>query len=91
MSEKLREAYWNNEGNHEWWERPAKEVLDLIRSESPENGREALDLGCGLGRHALALAVAGFHVAATDRSSHLCLREISNPGGHSLLPRRRRP
>ena len=68
MSEKLWEAYWDNERNHEWWERPAKEVLDLIRSESPENGPEALDLGCGLGRHALALAVAGFHVTATDRS-----------------------
>jgi tellurite methyltransferase len=62
------EAYWGDERNHEWWERPAPAVLELIRTLSPTEMPEVLDLGCGLGRHAVAFALAGFHVTATDAS-----------------------
>lgn len=44
------------------------EVLDLIRSLSPAERPKVLDLGCGLGRHAIAFASAGFQVTAADRS-----------------------
>jgi 2-polyprenyl-3-methyl-5-hydroxy-6-metoxy-1,4-benzoquinol methylase len=60
------DAYWSEEDHHEWWERPAPAVLALIESLSPAERPEVLDLGCGLGRHAIAFAQAGFRVTATD-------------------------
>ncbi len=68
MKNRIWEAYWQDEANHEWWERPAPEVLELIQSQSPQNRSAVLDLGCGLGRHAIAFAQAGFQVSATDAS-----------------------
>jgi SAM-dependent methyltransferase len=62
------EAYWADPSNHEWWKTPAPEVLDLIRSLSPRERPRVLDLGCGLGRHAIAFALAGFEVTAVDSS-----------------------
>ncbi len=63
------EAYWSNPENHDWWKQPAPEVLDLIRSLSPAEKPKVLDLGCGLGRHAIAFALAQFSVTATDVSA----------------------
>jgi tellurite methyltransferase len=62
------ETYWGREDEHEWWERPDQDVLDLIRSQSPVERPHVLDLGCGLGRHAIAFAQAGYRVTATDAS-----------------------
>jgi len=62
------ENYWSDPGNWEWWKKPAPEVLDLIRSLSPIERPKVLDLGCGLGRHAIAFALAQFSVTATDAS-----------------------
>lgn len=62
------ETYWNNENHHDWWERPAPEVLELIASQSPGQRPNVLDLGCGLGRHAIAFAQAKFCVTAIDAS-----------------------
>ena len=62
------EAYWGDENHHHWWERPAPQVLKFIKSQSPEQKPNVLDLGCGLGRHAIAFAKAGFCVTATDAS-----------------------
>jgi len=63
------ESYWEDEENHEWWEEPASEVLEFIRVLSAEERPEVLDLGCGLGRHAISLARAGFRVTAVDGSA----------------------
>ena len=63
------EAYWGKEEEHEWWERPDQDVLDLIRAQPPGERPKVLDLGCGLGRHAIAFAQAGYRVTATDASS----------------------
>jgi SAM-dependent methyltransferase len=63
------EAYWAREDEHAWWERPDPDVLDLIRAQSPAARPHVLDLGCGLGRHAVAFAQAGYWVTATDVSS----------------------
>jgi tellurite methyltransferase len=75
VSERGWEAYWAEERNHAWWERPAPTVVELVESLSPRDSPRVLDLGCGLGRHAVAFAAAGFHVTATDASreavSHL--------------------
>jgi len=64
----LWEEYWAGDEDHSWWQRPAPEVLELIASQSPEERRDVLDLGCGLGRHAIAFARAGFRVTAADAS-----------------------
>ena len=74
MTNRTWERYWQDEANHEWWERPASEVLELIRSQSPRNRPAVLDLGCGIGRHAIAFAKAGFQVSATDISEEAIRR-----------------
>lgn len=75
MSSNLWDDYWKDRDNREWWKTPAPEVLDLIRSLSPIERPNMLDLGCGPGRHAIAFALAGFRVTAADASqsaiSHL--------------------
>lgn len=61
-------TYWNAQ----WavadagskWARPEAEVLDHAASLAP--GAAVLDLGAGIGRHALALARLGFRVSALD-------------------------
>jgi len=69
LSTETWETYWRDYRSPDWWEKPAPEVLDLIRSLSPEHRPNVLDLGCGLGRHAIAFGLAGFSVTATDASS----------------------
>ncbi len=61
-------TYWRDTSTHEWWTKPATEVLTLIDSLSPSSSPVVLDLGCGLGRHAIAFAQAGFRTTATDVS-----------------------
>src|SRR4030042_2775248 len=68
MAANMWEAYWRNQDNYDWWKKPAPEVLDFIRSISPVERPKVLDLGCGLGRHAIAFALAKFSVTATDTS-----------------------
>jgi len=68
MTSQVWETYWSDQANREWWEKPAPEVLDLIRSLSPVERPRVLDLGCGLGRHAIAFALAQFSVTAIDAS-----------------------
>ncbi len=69
MASEIWESYWKDHNNREWWKKPAPEVLDLIRSLSPADRPKVLDLGCGLGRHAIAFAFARFKVSATDASA----------------------
>ena len=69
MTTNVWETYWRNQDNHDWWKQPAPEVLDFIRSLSPSEKPKVLDLGCGLGRHAIAFALAQFSVTATDASA----------------------
>jgi tellurite methyltransferase len=63
------EDYWKGDEDHSWWKRPAPEVLDFIATQSPVERPDVLDLGCGLGRHAIAFAQAGFSVTASDIST----------------------
>lgn len=59
--------------SRERWAAAAKEVGALL-SLAPHNGRAVLDLCCGPGRHAIALARRGFSVTAVDRSDSLLAR-----------------
>jgi SAM-dependent methyltransferase len=65
---RIWEDYWQGDDDHSWWKRPTPEVMKFIASQSPAERPEVLDLGCGLGRHAIAFARAGFSVTASDVS-----------------------
>lgn len=67
---RIWEDYWRGDEDHSWWKRPAPEVVEFIASQSPGKRPDVLDLGCGLGRHAIAFAQAGFSVTATDASGN---------------------
>jgi SAM-dependent methyltransferase len=68
------EGYWGGDEDHSYWERPAPEILEFMKSVSPDERPEVLDLGSGLGRHAIAFARAGFSVTAVDRSERAVSR-----------------
>jgi SAM-dependent methyltransferase len=59
---------WGDGEGRDFWKRVAPEIVELIESQSPKERPEVLDLGCGLGRNAIAFAEAGFRVTATDFS-----------------------
>ena len=46
------------------------EVDQVVRLLDARSGAAVLDLGCGPGRHALALARRGFRVTGVDRTTH---------------------
>lgn len=51
-----------------FWTEPAEDVYYLLHRWKERGLLSLLDLGCGLGRHALLLARHGFSVTALDRS-----------------------
>lgn len=55
------------EGRADWLE-PEPEVRDVVPVLKARGAKTVLDLGCGVGRHALFLAEAGFAVEAIDGS-----------------------
>ena len=64
------------EGRADWLQ-PDPDVVKLIPELDARGARTALDLGCGVGRHALFLAEHGFAVEAIDGSRgrpRRCLR-----------------
>lgn len=52
----------------EKWMTPSEDSMYLAEKWSAEGAHSILDLGCGLGRHALYFARKGFHVTAVDLS-----------------------
>ena len=82
MTSNVWDSFWNNQDDWDWWKKPAPEVIDFIRCLSPLERPRVLDLGCGLGRHAIAFALAGFSVTATD-SSPTAIQHL-NDWSHSL-------
>lgn len=64
---KSKEWNWEN-AEKEIWLNPSEDSLYLARKWSKEGARSVLDLGCGLGRHAIFFAENGFRVTAVDLS-----------------------
>jgi tellurite methyltransferase len=64
-------ALSGDEDEHEdgYWRTPEPSVLTWAESLWDAGGRCVLDLGCGVGRHTVALARLAFAVAASDVSS----------------------
>lgn len=59
---------WQTRDGRRAWSRAEPEVLACAQAIRDAGGVNALDLGCGVGRHALALAQMGFRVDALDGS-----------------------
>jgi len=56
-------------GDHEkYWQEPAMESHYLINRWLSQGKRDFLDLGCGLGRHTVQFAKAGFNTSGFDLS-----------------------
>ena len=63
------DSYWLEEANRSYWLEPEPTVVSLVKGLDKSVIRDALDLGCGIGRHTLCLAEAGFNVTAVDDSA----------------------
>ncbi len=59
---------WQSEDGRRAWSQAEPDVLACAASVLEAGGSQALDLGCGVGRHSLALARLGFEVDALDGS-----------------------
>lgn len=60
---------WNWElANRRKWLEPCEESYYFVHKWHRKGRKRVLDLGCGLGRHAMLFARAGFEVTATDLS-----------------------
>lgn len=59
---------WQSAEGRLAWSRPEDDVVECAEALHAAGARRALDLGCGIGRHALALARMGFEVDALDGS-----------------------
>lgn len=62
------DSFWKNESDIDYWLEPDPVVVRLVEKLVKAKVRDVLDLGCGVGRHALCLAQAGFTVTAVDIS-----------------------
>lgn len=59
---------WKSESGRAIWLDPEEDVRDLATKLAAQGGGKALDLGCGVGRHAVFLASQGFETCALDGS-----------------------
>jgi SAM-dependent methyltransferase len=62
------DSVWTGGADRDFWTQADPEVARLVAMGSPRDRPEVLDLGCGLGRHAVAFARAGYQVTAVDVS-----------------------
>ena len=66
------DAYWDQQWNsaegRQSWLVPETDVEEMIERLRQRGVRKVLDLGCGVGRHALFLVRSGFDVTALDLS-----------------------
>ena len=59
---------WASEAGRARWQEPENDVIKVVAGLSAGSDLPVLDLGCGVGRHALYLAQQGFRVSACDGS-----------------------
>ena len=65
----IKSKAWNwNIASASHWEEPAPEIYPLLKRWQKEGFKKVLDLGCGIGRHAIFFSENGFVVDACDLS-----------------------
>lgn len=69
---------------HRDWENANKEVQKMVDWLKLPQHSQVLDIGCGMGRHALALADFGFSVTGIDLSEILLEEARSHDGAHTV-------
>jgi tellurite methyltransferase len=62
------DSYWGGDSNLDYWLEPDQAVIGLTKQLDRSRVKDVLDMGCGVGRHTLWFARAGFGVAAADIS-----------------------
>jgi ubiquinone/menaquinone biosynthesis C-methylase UbiE len=62
----------------------ALETAEVARHLTDLRGLSVADIGCGTGRHALALAAAGAHVTAVDFSEGMLAKARAKPGAAAV-------
>jgi SAM-dependent methyltransferase len=73
-----------------YWRTPERAVVAWAEQLWEAGGRRVLDLGCGVGRHTIALARMGFTVTATDISPSglaTCVAGLARAGLSATLVR----
>jgi len=68
MKTRIWDNLWRDDEKRKLWTIPEQSVLALLPMLKEEMVRRTLDLGCGVGRHAVALASEGFEAHAIDAS-----------------------
>ncbi|WP_430883237.1 class I SAM-dependent methyltransferase [Fusibacter sp. JL216-2] len=80
MVNKSWNRYWGQNDDLQHWKKPALEVTDYFhRAFKEKSETRILDLGCGIGRHALAMARMGYLVTAVDFSQE-ALKALDKAG-----------
>jgi len=77
------ETLWNQADLRAEWQEPAEEVRDLLLFLQPQQRRRVLDIGCGVGRHLLLFARAGFEtygIEPTDSGLSHCRAALQRSG-----------
>jgi tellurite methyltransferase len=62
-------SYWSKESNRSFWLEPDKAIIELTAKLERSTIKDVLDVGCGIGRHALLLVERGYNVTALDSSA----------------------
>lgn len=68
MEESNWDVYWGSDKNFRYWQKPSEDIMKFMKQCDYRKQRKVLDLGCGIGRHAIAFAKSGFDVTALDHS-----------------------
>jgi tellurite methyltransferase len=80
------DGQWSTEAGRADWSRPDPWVADILPTLRKRGARRVLDLGCGLGRHALLLAREGMtcHAVDASRAGLEALRAVADDEGLSV-------
>lgn len=77
MGESNWDFYWREQKELEHWQKPADSVIEFVKASNCDKQPKVLDLGCGIGRHAILFTKEGFKVTALD-SSEQALEELKS-------------